>query len=39
MEKQERLKELLQSIISQTEKSELATSQDVIDQMIEHLQN
>ena len=36
MDKQEQLKELMQSIISQTEASELS-SKDVIDQMIQHL--
>ncbi|MBP2005376.1 hypothetical protein J2Z58_002622 [Halobacillus andaensis] len=38
MTKSEELKELLQSIIQQTENSELASSQDVINRIIQQLQ-
>lgn len=38
MEKQEHLKEILQSIIQQSEQSNLLSSQEVIEQLIQHLQ-
>ncbi len=38
MTKAEELKEILQSIIKQTESSELSSSEDVIKQMIQQLQ-
>ncbi len=37
--KAEDLKEILQSVISQTEKSELASSEDVINRLIQQLQS